>query len=88
MLAFDGITRLNIKPLHMITSLGISASGISFIGIIWAIIKQILGHVVVNWASPVCAICFMSEIQLICLDVLREYIDKTYMEVKHIPQYE
>ena len=71
----------------MITGLGIFASGISFIGIIWAIINQIFGHVVVGWASLVCAICFMGGIQLICLGVLGEYIGKIYMEVKHRPRY-
>lgn len=86
-LAFDGITSLSIKPLRMITGLGIFASGISFIGIIWAIINQIFGHVVVGWASLVCAICFMGGIQLICLGVLGEYIGKIYMEVKHRPRY-
>ena len=85
-LAFDGITSLSIKPLRMITGLGIFASGISFIGIIWAIINQIFGHVVVGWASLVCAICFMGGIQLICLGVLGEYIGKIYMEVKHRPR--
>ena len=86
-LAFDGITSLSIKPLRMITGLGIIASVISFVGIIWAVIDQLFGNVVAGWSSTVCVICFMGGIQLICLGVLGEYIGKIYMEVKQRPRY-
>ena len=86
-LAFDGITSLSIKPLRMITGLGIIASVISFVGIIWAVIDQLFGNVVAGWSSTVCVICFMGDIQLICLGVLGEYIGKIYMEVKQRPRY-
>lgn len=86
-LAFDGITSLSIKPLRMITRLGIIASVISFVGIIWAVIDQLFGNVVAGWSSTVCVICFMGGIQLICLGVLGEYIGKIYMEVKQRPRY-
>lgn len=86
-LAFDGITSLSVKPLRMITSLGLIFSILSFIGVIWAVIAQLTGHAVDGWASTICIVCFMGGIQLICSGVIGEYIGKIYMEVKGRPRY-
>lgn len=86
-LAFDGITSLSIKPIRLITGLGVCVSILSFIGVIWAIISQVVGNTVVGWASTTCLVCFMGGVQLICLGVLGEYIGKIYMEVKARPRY-
>lgn len=86
-LAFDGITSLSIKPLRMITSLGLLVSILSFIGALWAVVTQLTGWTVTGWASIICIVCFMSGIQLICLGVIGEYIGKIYMEVKGRPRY-
>ena len=81
-LAIDGVTSLSIKPLTMITSLGLIVSLISFVGIIWTFISHATG-----WASMTCIICFLGGIQLISIGVLGEYIGKIYLEVKHRPRY-
>lgn len=86
-LAIDGITSLSIKPIRLITGLGIGVSILSFIGVIWAVIAQLTGHTITGWASTVCIVCFMGGVQLICLGVLGEYIGKIYMEVKAGPRY-
>ena len=86
-LAFDGITSLSVKQIRLITGFGIGVSILSFIGVIWAIISEILGKTVAGWSSTVCIVCFMGGIQLICLGVLGEYIGKIYMEVKGRPRY-
>ena len=86
-LAIDGITSLSIKPIRLITGLGIGVSILSFIGVIWAVISHLTGHAVTGWASTVCLVCFMGGVQLICLGVLGEYIGKIYMEVKARPRY-
>ncbi len=81
-LAIDGVTSLSIKPLTMITSLGLIVSLISFVGVIWTFISQTTG-----WANMTCIICFLGGIQLISIGVLGEYIGKIYLEVKHRPRY-
>ena len=86
-LAIDGITSLSIKPIRLITGLGIGVSILSFIGVIWAVNAQLTGHTITGWASTVCIVCFMGGVQLICLGVLGEYIGKIYMEVKARPRY-
>lgn len=86
-LAFDGITSLSIKPIRLITSLGLLVALISFIGVIWSVIEFFLGQTVSGWASMTSIICFVSGVQLICLGVIGEYIGKIYLETKHRPRY-
>lgn len=86
-LAFDGITSLSVKPLHLITGLGCGIAVLSFIGVIWSVIIALTGHSVAGWASMTSIVCFIGGVQLICLGVLGEYIGKIYMEVKHRPRY-
>ncbi len=85
--AFDGITSLSIKPIRLITGLGLLISLAGFLAILWAIIEAILGNVVAGWASTVCIVCFMGGIQLLCLGVIGEYIGKIYNEVKRRPRF-
>lgn len=86
-LALNGITSLSVKPLQIISGLGILISVLSFIGVIWAVVSAFMGNSVQGWASTVCIICFVSGIQLVCLGVIGEYIGKIYMEVKNRPRY-
>ena len=86
-LAFDGITSLSIKPIHIIAGIGVIISFISFMGVIWSVIGQRLGTTVAGWASMTSIICFIGGVQLICLGVLGEYIGKIYLETKARPRY-
>ncbi len=86
-LAFDGITSLSVKPIRIITGIGLGVSALSFLGVLWAVLTQFAGRTVAGWTSTVCIVCFMGGIQLICLGVLGEYIGKIYMEVKARPRY-
>lgn len=86
-LAFDGITSLSIKPLTIITSLGLVVSLISFIGVIWTIVSHFYGATVLGWVSTTCIVCFLGGVQLISIGVLGEYVGKIYMEVKHRPRF-
>ncbi len=86
-LAFDGITSLSIKPIHLITGIGIFVALISFVGVLWSLIAHVLGKTVAGWASMTCIICFLGGIQLLSLGVIGEYVGKTYLEAKHRPRY-
>ena len=86
-LAFDGITSLSVKPIRMITELGIIIAMLSFAGVIWSIVMALLGRTVAGWASMVCIVAFIGGVQLICTGVIGEYIGKIYMEVNHRPRY-
>ena len=86
-LAFDGITSLSVKPLHIIVGFGVFISFLSFIGVIWSIVMQIIGKTIPGWASTTSIVCFIGGIQLLSIGVLGEYIGKIYMEVKARPRY-
>ena len=86
-LAIDGITGLSIKPIRLITFMGLLVSLLSFAGIIYAVAAVAAGSAVSGWASTVCIVCFLGGIQLISLGVIGEYVGKTYLETKHRPRY-
>lgn len=86
-LAVDGITSLSVKPIRLITLLGITVSIVSFIGVIWAIVTALMGNSVAGWASLVCVLCLLSGVQLLSIGVIGEYVGKTYLETKHRPRF-
>lgn len=86
-LALDGITSLSIKPIRLITGLGVFVSVLSFLAIIWAITMALTGHVVSGWASTICIMCFLGGVQLVSLGVVGEYVGKIYLEAKGRPRY-
>lgn len=81
-LAFDGITSLSIKPIRIITGLGVVISLVAFALIVYALVSYFTGNVVSGWASSLIVTCFLGGIQLISLGVIGEYIGKIYMETK------
>ena len=86
-LAFDGITSLSIKPIRIITGLGVFISLVAFALIIYALVSYFTGNVVSGWASSLIVTCFLGGIQLICLGVIGEYVGKIYMETKARPRF-
>ena len=86
-LAFNGITSLSVKPISMITGLGLIVSVIGLIVAVWAVVSALLGATVTGWASIICVVCLLGGIQLISLGVIGQYIGKTYLETKHRPRY-
>lgn len=86
-LAFDGITSLSIRPIHLITALGALVSLLSFVGIVWAFAAYFSGHAVPGWGSSMCVFCFLGGIQLISIGVIGEYVGKIYMETKARPRF-
>ena len=86
-LAIDGVTSFSVRPLRIITLLGLIVAFLSFIGIIYVLVSFISGYVVDGWASTTCILCFVSGIQMISLGVIGEYIGKIYLETKQRPRY-
>lgn len=85
--AFDGITSLSVKPIRLITWLGLAFSAISFIAIIVTVIQHFMGLTIAGWSSTLCVVLFMGGIQLLCLGVIGEYIGKIYNETKARPRF-
>ena len=86
-LAFDGITSLSVKPIRMITGLGLLVTIISFLLVIWAVVGKIQGSTVSGWSSTISIICFLGGVQLLSLGIIGEYIGKIYLETKARHRY-
>jgi len=89
MLAFaiNGITSFSVKPLKLITSVGMLMSVVSIIAILWSIIAKIGGFSEIGWSSTMCSIWFIGGLQLLALGIIGEYIGKIYSEVKARPRF-
>lgn len=86
-LAFDGITSLSIRPIKMISSVGVFCCILGLLGILWSIVTAIAGDTVSGWASTICIVCFLGGVQLLSIGVLGEYIGKIYLETKQRPKF-
>lgn len=85
--ALDGVTSFSVKPLRIISLLGIICSVLSIGGLIYALSSYIFGFTVPGWTAIVCSIWLLGGIQLLCLGVVGEYIGKVFTEVKQRPRY-
>ena len=85
--AAEGITSLSVKPIRMITALGIAIFAFSIIILIYSLIRHLTGHTVPGWTSTVFSIWAIGGLQLLAIGVIGEYIGKIYLETKARPKY-
>ena len=86
--ALDGLFSFTDAPLSMASYIGTTMSGISFIALLFVIVRKLLfGDPVAGWASTICIIVFIGGVQLAVLGLIGEYIAKTYIETKNRPHY-
>lgn len=86
-LAFNGITSFSIKPISLITILGIIMVIGSIFAAVYALISYFTDNVVQGWTSLILSIWFIGGVQLLAIGLVGQYIGKIYMEVKHRPRY-
>lgn len=89
MLAFaiDGITSFSVKPLRMITWLGIFIFLCSMLMLLYLLLQKLFGYTVQGWTTLMGSIWMIGGIQLFCLGMIGEYIGKIYAEVKQRPRF-
>ncbi len=85
--AIDGITSFSVKPLKVISNLGILISVLSVFGLLYALISKLVGAAVSGWTAIVASIWLLGGVQLLCLGVVGTYVGKIYSEVKARPRY-
>ena len=80
-LAFDGITSLSVKPMHLIVGTGCVVG--------FGSLLMILGGVLTGMTNMILAgiICFVLGLNLLGLGIVGEYTGKVYMETKRRPRY-
>ena len=86
--SIEGIISFTTAPLNVATVLGLVISLISFIAILFIVLRTLLfGDPVEGWPSTISIILFVSGIQLFTIGILGQYISRIYLETKKRPLY-
>ena len=86
--SLEGITGFSVAPLSLASVVGILFCILSFLIIVFIIVRTIVwGDPVAGWPSLVCIIFMVSGVQLLCTGIVGQYLSKTYLETKHRPIY-
>lgn len=85
--AIDGITSFSVRPLRIITLIGLICLGISIAEMIYVLVAYFRGHTIPGWASLLFSVWFLGGLLLFSIGVVGEYIGKIYKEVKRRPRY-
>ena len=89
MLAFaiEGITSFSVKPLRLISYLGIIFILVAIGVVIYALYEHFTGNTIEGWTSLLVSMWFIGGSILLACGVTGEYIGKVYLEVKQRPKY-
>jgi len=86
--SIDGIVNFSQMPLSIASWGGIGLTGLSFLMIVFIVVRKLLfGDPVAGWPSLVCIITLIGGVQLFCLGIMGQYLAKTYLEVKKRPHF-
>lgn len=85
--AVDGITSCSVKPIRMITTLGMLVFSASIIMLIYFLVIWAMGSAVAGWTTIVISLWGIGGLILLSLGIIGEYVGKIYMEVKERPRY-
>lgn len=86
--SIEGIVSFTTAPLNLATVLGLVISLISFIAILFIVVRTILfGDPVEGWPSTISIVLFVGGIQLFTIGILGQYISRIYLETKKRPLY-
>jgi len=86
--AIDGITGYSNAPLKFATVSGILLSTVSFLLIIFVLLRKLIFHEAISgWSSILLAVLFLGGIQLLGIGILGEYISRINEQTRHRPMY-
>lgn len=85
--AFEGVTSMSVKPIRMISALGVFIFLTSIVMLVYSLIRHFTGNTVEGWTSIVVSVWAVGGLQLLAIGVIGEYIGKIYLESKRRPKY-
>jgi dolichol-phosphate mannosyltransferase len=87
-LAYNGIFNFSDFPVKVVTKLGVSVIGFSFLYIIYVLLKKhFLGTVPEGFTTIIIFIILFSGVQLIALGMLGEYVLRIFQQVQNRPLF-
>lgn len=85
--AWEGITSLSVKPVKLITRLGMLIFFVSIIMLLWFLVRHFTGHTVEGWSSLAVSIWAIGGLEMLAIGIVGEYVGKIYLEAKGRPRY-
>lgn len=85
--ALEGVLSFSVRPLRIITVLGLIISLASFVFLIYVVVGHFVNGNVAGWTTTVALVSFFGGFQILCIGVIGEYIGKIYGETKRRPRY-
>lgn len=86
--AISGIVSFSTAPLKIATYFGIAFSFASVCYLLVIVFQRIINNIEIpGYATIVCLILLLGGIQLFCIGIIGEYLEKTYIETKNRPVY-
>jgi polyisoprenyl-phosphate glycosyltransferase len=87
-LAWHGISSFSLVPLRIGILMGLSASTLAFVGVVYAmVLRWREGVAIAGWASSVAILSFLFAVLFLFLAVLAEYIGRILEEVRGRPRF-
>lgn len=85
--AVEGITSCSVKPIRMITAMGLLVSFLSVVYLIYILIGNAMGYTIKGWTTVMVVMLILGGFQIFSIGIVGEYISKIYLEVKDRPRY-
>ena len=87
-IGLNGLISFSSRPLQMMSLVGASIAGFSFLLGAWYVVQKLIGmSLSPGLSTTVLVVTFFSGVQLLCLGLMGEYIGRIYDEVKRRPMY-
>lgn len=85
--AWEGVTSLSIKPISLITRLGLFIFLVSIGMLIYSLVRHFMGATITGWTSLAVSIWAIGGLQLFAIGMIGQYIGKVYLETKRRPKF-
>jgi glycosyltransferase involved in cell wall biosynthesis len=85
--ALEGITSFSVKPIRLVTSLGIIIFTLSIMMLIYFLLSYSTGNTVPGWTTIAISVWAIGGLQLLSIGIIGEYIGKIYLETKARPRF-
>lgn len=86
-LAWNGVTSFSVRPLRLISIIGLLVFAFSLIMVAYAAVGFLAGATVPGWASIVVPLYFLGGLLMLSIGIVGEYVGKLFLEVKRRPRF-
>ena len=86
-LAIDGMTSLSLRPLRIVTAMGVIMIAAAFALFVFSLVCLISGRSILDWRIITLSIWAVGGIVTLSLGIVGEYVGRTFLETKRRPRY-